>query len=85
MAEILPPEIKCIDIETLFMNTLEGKIDKNANEEHGDRLYFDLLQEAQIEKYDCIMIDEAQDFCLDWALSINQFLTENGIFYVFYD
>lgn len=85
VAGVLPPEIECIDIETLFRNSLKEKDANNANENQGDRLYFDLLQDASLQKYDCIMIDEAQDFCLDWALSINQFLVDDGIFYVFYD
>ena len=79
----LPEEVDCLDIEFLFKKYVgneELKIDGN-----GDCLYFDILQRLPIEKYDCIMVDEAQDFSLDWALSINLFVKDNGVLYVFYD
>ena len=80
----LPLGIDCIDIEKLFKNSLskEELIQKNKN---GENLYFDLLEGKDVRKYDAIMVDEAQDFCLDWALSINCYLKEDGFFYVFYD
>lgn len=85
VAQILPPEIECVDIEAIFRRSLKDKVGEIQSGNQGDILYFDLLQDVQIEKYDCIMVDEAQDFCLDWALSINQYLLGNGVLYVFYD
>lgn len=39
----------------------------------------------QAEKYDVIIIDEAQDFDDEWMISIEQMLVEKGKFYIFYD
>ena len=80
----LPEEIDCIDVETLFQQFLDEDL-SYPETENGEKLYFDLLEGKELKKYDAIMIDEAQDFCLDWALSINSFLNQDGVFYVFYD
>lgn len=52
------------------------------------RLYFDILSGIdEIGKYDTIVVDEAQDFNEDWALSIRLLLRDEreSTLYVFYD
>ena len=81
----LPNNVRAIDIETLFQECLGDNNLKIPTNQQGDNLYFELLQDLSLKKYDCIMVDEAQDFSLDWALSLNNFLNKDGCFYVFYD
>lgn len=79
----LPENVDCLDVEALFNSYLKDEI--TETDQQGDRVYLDLLQGKILKKYDCIMVDEAQDFSLDWAMTINEFLNSNGILYVFYD
>lgn len=79
----IPENVDCIDVETLFSRYIEEKVPES--DKQGDKLYLDLLHNANLKKYDCIMVDEAQDFSLDWAMTINEFLNSNGVLYVFYD
>jgi hypothetical protein len=81
----LPDNVRAIDIESLFRECLTNNQIKLPTNEQGDTMYFDILQDVSRKKYDCIMVDEAQDFSLDWALTLNGFLSEDGWFYVFYD
>ncbi len=81
----LPDEVKVIDVESLFNEYLcinAGNVPENSQ---GDKMYYDLLQGTIVDKYDCIMVDEAQDFSLDWALTLNEYINTDGYFYVFYD
>lgn len=39
----------------------------------------------EADKYDVIIIDEAQDFDDEWFISIEQMLVDKGKFYIFYD
>lgn len=84
VAKNLPKEVKVIDIESLFLESINTTA-KVIFDSNGDREYYGLLHGKIDEKYDCIMVDEAQDFCLDWALTINEYIKESGYFYVFYD
>lgn len=81
----LPNDVKVVDIEKLFQNTIVNQTDLLNTDKQGDKLYFDLIHGMDVEKFDCIMVDEAQDFSLDWALTLNEYLEQDGYLYVFYD
>jgi len=38
-----------------------------------------------LPKYDCIIVDEAQDCTEDWAKTVTLFLKSDGILWIFYD
>lgn len=78
--------VSAIAVENLFCTSLNDEERDNISvDENGDKIYFDALKHKSIEKYDCIMVDEAQDFTEDWAKTINLYLKSEAIFWVFYD
>lgn len=78
--------VTCCSVEDLFQQYLyEEEINNLRVDANGDYLYSLILSEKNLDKYDCIMIDEAQDFSEDWANAVQLFIKENGVFYVFYD
>lgn len=85
VSQYLQEDVDCIAIEDLFKRYLHSGDGETGCDRKGDAVYLDLLHGRKLEKYDCIMVDEAQDFSLDWALTLNEFLEKDGIFYVFYD
>lgn len=53
---------------------------------NGCREYADLLgQIPELQQYDLVIVDEAQDFTEDWAYCANLLVKPNGSLYVFYD
>ena len=78
--------VRCIPIEQLFKEELDStELDRLSKDANGDKEYFNNLKDRSIEKFDCILIDEAQDFTEDWAKSINLFLKKNSTFWIMYD
>ena len=78
--------VDCLPIEELFVKSIEtGVINNLPQDENGDIMYYDALSNKKVEKYDCIMVDEAQDLSEDWAKSINLYSKQNGVFWVLYD
>ena len=72
-------------VEQLARKALGDRIEE-APCVNGCNEYSDLVdKECLVEKYDLIVVDEAQDFTEDWAFFTNMFLTESGSLYVFYD
>lgn len=72
---------ECIDFYTLMERMLEIKITK-------DMPFFDLIEEKSgIPRYDVIIVDEAQDFSVEEALTIRHLLKEENksTFYIFLD
>lgn len=83
--EQIPSEldIKCCNFDDLMKDIL--KIDFK---ECGEISYFDLLSKKEkFDRYDLIVVDEAQDFDVDKGLSIRHMLRNEGesMFYVFLD
>ncbi|SKC04022.1 Nuclease-related domain-containing protein [Lachnospiraceae bacterium] len=78
--------VDCVPIETLFARTI-GKINAAdlPQDARGDIKYYDVLAGINKKKYDCIMVDEAQDLSEDWARSLNLYIRPDGIFWVFFD
>lgn len=76
----------CVTTEQLFSKYLtddeKKALERNVN---GDRLYNNILRKKKLKKYDCIIVDEAQDLCEDWANSITLFEKKNCILFVLYD
>lgn len=70
----------CID----FVSLMEKSIDVK---QMGDAGFFDAISKANHDKYDAIVVDEAQDFSLDEALAIRLFLKDDkqSVLYVFLD
>jgi len=40
---------------------------------------------SNLQRYDLVIVDEAQDFTEDWAICANLLLKDNGSLYVLYD
>ena len=78
--------VDCISIEKLFEKSIgTDEVDKLSKDGNGDIEYYDALSSINVEKYDCIMVDEAQDLTENWAKSIILYSKQNGIFWVLYD
>ena len=75
--------ITCLDFSSLMKRLLGESYD--AIEQFGDG-FFDALEDvSESEKYDCIIVDEAQDYDIDMGLSIRSLLTKDySAFYVFF-
>ena len=79
-------EVDCLPVEKLFEKSLGfDDINDLPKDESGDIKYYDALCGKEIAKYDCIMVDEAQDLTEDWAMTINLYSKPNGIIWVLYD
>lgn len=78
--------IDCKSIEELFASKLSNEeISALIRDENDDIMYYSSLLSHRIEKYDCIIVDEAQDFTYDWAKSIQLFLKDASVFWILYD
>lgn len=59
---------------------------ENAPESNGCKEYSGFFEEiSSLQRYDLVIVDEAQDFTEDWAYCANLFVKDNGSLYVFYD
>lgn len=76
--------VTCLDFDSLMKKILgtdyEGVVEKGTG-------FFDYIEAVADEyKYDCIIVDEAQDYDVDMGLSIRALLNKNySTFYVFFD
>lgn len=76
--------VTCPDFDSLMKKILgtdyEGVVEKGTG-------FFDYIEAVADEyKYDCIIVDEAQDYDVDMGLSIRALLNKNySTFYVFFD
>lgn len=83
---LIQDNIICCSMESLFYTYLnKEEINSLQRDRNGDFEYKTILSNKVVEKFDCIMVDEAQDLTKDWAESIALFSKENGILYIFYD
>ena len=74
--------------EELMLRLLGEKYLQSPINENGNRACFDMLEDISYDdKYDSIIVDEAQDFDVDMGLSIRSLLRDdvNSNLYVFYD
>lgn len=79
-------EIDCFNFEGLMLELLSAESIEDVK--NGENYYFDKIQQIpNINKYDLIVVDEAQDFNTDMGLTIRQMLKdeEKSMLYVFYD
>ena len=76
--------VTCMDFEDLMQKILE---DDYENAIENGKGFFDYIEAITDEyKYDCIIVDEAQDYDVDKGLSIRALLKEDySTFYVFFD
>ena len=76
--------VTCMDFEGLMQKILE---DDYENAIENGKGFFDYIEAITDEyKYDCIIVDEAQDYDVDKGLSIRALLKEDySTFYVFFD
>lgn len=80
-------EIHFSTYESLMEETLGEKYYLAEINENGNRCCFDLVDAADNERFDSIIVDEAQDFDADMGLTVRLFLkneSESDL-YVFYD
>lgn len=80
--------IECCTYDELMLRLLGDKYLTAPQNEHGNRCCFELLGDVPYgNKYDSIVVDEAQDFDVDMGLSIRALLRSEGNsdLYVFYD
>lgn len=80
--------IRCMDYSGLMKEILGEEYDHAPVNVNGCHCCFDLLGEKDgIEKYDSIIVDEAQDFDVDMGLSVRFLLgnDKDSDLYVFYD
>lgn len=77
-------KITCMDFSSLMKDVLKDSYEKVKNAGAG---YFDAMSDVdKLEKYDCIIVDEAQDYDVDMGLSIRSLLTDDySALYVFFD
>ncbi len=79
--------LKCCTYEDLMIETLtDVYADLNINE-NGNKCCFDEVANKDVETYDSILVDEAQDFDADMGLTVRLFLKDEdkSDLYVFYD
>lgn len=63
-----------------------GDEEKKAPQHDGCKEYADLFSKKdEVQTYDLIVVDEAQDFTEDWAFCVNLLLKQDAELYVFYD
>lgn len=76
--------VTCLDFDSLMKKILGNGYERAVEEGNG---FFDYIETIPDEfKYDCIVVDEAQDYDVDMGLSIRVLLNENySTFYVFFD
>ncbi len=69
-----------------FAAHILGDIISSAKEVNGCKEYSKLISDLDgFEKYDMVIIDEAQDFTEDWAFCSNLITKDGGELFVFYD
>lgn len=76
--------VTCLDFDSLMKKVLGNDYESVVNKGNG---FFDYIETIPDEyKYDCIIVDEAQDYDVDMGLSIRALLNEDySTFYVFFD
>jgi len=76
--------VTCLDFDSLMKKILGNNYESVVDKENG---FFDYIESIPDEyKYDCIIVDEAQDYDVDMGLSIRALLNEDySTFYVFFD
>ena len=76
--------VTCLDFDSLMKKVLGNDYESVVNKGNG---FFDYIETISDEyKYDCIIVDEAQDYDVDMGLSIRALLNEDySTFYVFFD
>lgn len=76
--------IVCLDFDSLMKKELGSEYERAVEKDNG---FFDYIETIPDEhKYDCIIVDEAQDYDVDMGLSIRALLKEDySTFYVFFD
>ena len=76
--------VKCLTFEELMQSIFKEQYDKLKSSGDG---FFDALNKLdEQDKYDCIIVDEAQDYDVDMGLSMRALLAEkHSAFYVFFD
>lgn len=79
-------KIKCITIDELYTEILGEKINVKDILDNSEA-YCEKIMSAKERKYDCIIIDEAQDLDQYTAMSLKSLLKDedSSVFYVFYD
>ena len=66
--------------------TILGTACETAPSFNGCKEYSNLLEQLpDLQQYDLVVVDEAQDFTEDWAYCANLLVKGNGSLYVFYD
>ena len=76
--------VTCLDFDSLMKKVLGNDYESVVNKGNG---FFDYIEAIPDEyKYDCIIVDEAQDYDVDMGLSVRALLNEEySTFYVFFD
>ena len=76
--------VTCLDFDSLMKKILGNDYESVVEKGEG---FFDYIEAIPDEyKYDCIIVDEAQDYDVDMGLSIRALLNEDySTFYVFFD
>lgn len=83
-----PERIECETFDSLMYRLLGEKYNAVALNSNGSKCCFDVLSSLeQVEKYDSIIVDEAQDFDCDMGLSVRFLLKDENEsnLYVFLD
>ena len=76
----------CYSIEGLFsLFATPKEVNQYELDPNGDICYYDRFRTKMLPKYDCIIVDEAQDCTEDWAKTVTLFLKSDGILWIFYD
>lgn len=76
----------CYSIEGLFsLFATPKEVNQCELDPNGDICYYDRFRTKMLPKYDCIIVDEAQDCTEDWAKTVTLFLKSDGILWIFYD
>lgn len=69
-----------------FAETILGTACETAPSVNGCKEYANLLEQLpDLQQYDLVIVDEAQDFTEDWAYCANLLVKDKGSLYVFYD
>jgi hypothetical protein len=80
--------IDCNTFDGLMLKVVSGENRELERDEVGDILYFDVVSKVNnLEKYDTIVVDEAQDFTVNMALTTRLLMKcqVQSELYVFYD
>ena len=85
-ARTIVPNQDCFSLGELFsLYAGPEEIASYPLDPNGDVCYYEAYKAKPLAKYDCLIVDEAQDCTEDWAKTLGLFIKADGILWILYD